>query len=65
MDGTQIVSITTECDGKIIKRTASAFVDASYEGDLMVASGVSYTFGRESKDQYNEPSAGVKDSGDG
>jgi len=65
MDGTKIVSITTECNGKLIKRTAGAFVDASYEGDLMMASGAKYTFGRESKVQYDEPSAGVKDSGDG
>ena len=35
------------------------FIDASYEGDLMAQSGVSYTFGRESKDEYDESLAGV------
>ena len=36
------------------------FIDASYEGEVMIASGhVSYTFGRESQSQYNESLAGV------
>jgi len=29
---------------------ACAFIDCSYEGDLMVKAGVSYTWGRESRD---------------
>lgn len=36
------------------------FIDCSYEGDLMAAAGVSYTFGRESIDEYGEPYAGVR-----
>lgn len=36
------------------------FIDATYEGDLMAASGVSYTFGRESNEQYNESLNGVQ-----
>jgi hypothetical protein len=40
--------------------TAQVFVDASYDGDLVVAAGVSYTYGRESRDEYNEPLAGVQ-----
>ncbi len=39
---------------------ARVFLDCSYEGDLMAKSGVSYTFGRESKDQYGESLAGVE-----
>ena len=36
------------------------FIDASYEGEVMIASGhVSYTYGRESQSQYNESLAGV------
>jgi hypothetical protein len=35
------------------------FIDASYEGDLLAASGVSYTVGREAAAQYNESHAGV------
>jgi hypothetical protein len=38
---------------------AQIFIDASYEGDLMArTSGVSYTWGRESRQQYNESAAG-------
>ena len=34
------------------------FIDATYEGSLMKLSGVRYTFGRESRAAYGEPSAG-------
>jgi len=40
---------------------AKIFVDASYEGDLMAQAGVSYTFGRESSQQYGESLAGVRE----
>lgn len=40
--------------------TGKVFIDATYEGDLMARSGVSYTYGRESKDQYGESLAGVR-----
>lgn len=35
------------------------FIDATYEGDLMAATGVSYRVGRESNDEYNETLNGV------
>ncbi|SRR5581483_8747129 len=35
------------------------FIDATYEGDLMAAAGVSYTIGRESNQQYGETLNGV------
>lgn len=35
------------------------FIDATYEGDLMAAAGVSYTIGRESNDTYKETLNGV------
>ena len=35
------------------------FIDATYEGDLMAAAGVSYTTGRESNAQYSETLNGV------
>lgn len=38
--------------------TCSAFVDASYEGDLLAAAGVTYTWGREGNATYNESFAG-------
>lgn len=53
----QIVSITTE-DGH--QWQARVFADCSYEGDLMAQSGVTYTWGRESAQQYGESLAGVR-----
>ncbi len=38
---------------------AKIFIDASYEGDLMAYSGVSYRVGKESKNDYNESLAGI------
>lgn len=38
---------------------AKMFIDATYEGDLMAQSGVSYTVGREANDQYGETHNGV------
>jgi len=35
------------------------FVDATYEGDLYAAAGAEYSLGREGKDEYKEPHAGV------
>ncbi|HET6294288.1 MAG TPA: FAD-dependent oxidoreductase [Kribbella sp.] len=39
-------------------RRARAFVDASYEGDLLAAAGVPYAVGREPASQYDEPLGG-------
>jgi len=35
------------------------FIDASYEGDLMASSGVSYHIGRDAKSEYNETLNGI------
>lgn len=53
----QIRSITT-LSGK--KFTGKIFMDATYEGDLMAAAGVSYHVGRESLDTYGEKWNGVQ-----
>jgi len=53
----KIISITT-LSGNIYK--AKIFVDATYEGDLMAASEVSYHVGREASDIYNEKWNGVQ-----
>jgi hypothetical protein len=55
-------------NGKIIQITtlskkrfqAQIFIDATYEGDLMAAAGVSYHVGRESINTYNEEWNGVQ-----
>jgi len=39
---------------------AKIFIDASYEGDLMAAAGVSYRVGREAEDEFDEEMAGVR-----
>lgn len=36
------------------------FIDASYEGDLMAAAGVSHTIGREGRDEFGESLGGVR-----
>lgn len=38
--------------------TASTFIDATYEGDLMALAGVTYSFGREPEKTFAEPAAG-------
>ncbi len=54
-NGNRIRSITLD-DGSTAE--GKVFIDASYEGDLMARSGVSYLVGRESHDQYGEELAG-------
>ena len=53
----RIQSIATESGARF---AGSAFIDATYEGDLMAAAGVSYTVGREGTDSYGEEWAGVQ-----
>ncbi|MBI1177757.1 FAD-dependent oxidoreductase [bacterium] len=53
----RIVSITT-LSGKMF--AGRMFIDATYEGDLMAAAGVSYTVGRESQATYGEKWNGVQ-----
>lgn len=48
----QIVSITME-SGETYR--GKMFIDATYEGDLMAAAGVSYSVGRESNSQFIKP----------
>ncbi|MBX3438133.1 MAG: FAD-dependent oxidoreductase [Planctomycetaceae bacterium] len=38
---------------------ADAFADCSYEGDLAAVAGVAYRVGRESREEFHEPHAGV------
>lgn len=42
-----------------IRVSATTFVDATYEGDLFALAGVPYRVGREARDEYGEPHAGV------
>ncbi|MGC1273786.1 MAG: FAD-dependent oxidoreductase [Planctomycetaceae bacterium] len=56
-DGERITSITM-LSGKTYR--GKMFIDATYEGDLMAAAGVSYTVGRESNETYDETLNGVQ-----
>jgi len=53
----KIVSIKT-LNGKVFR--GKMFIDATYEGDLMAAAGVSYHVGREANSQYGEKWNGVQ-----
>ena len=53
----RIVSFRTE-NGLVFR--ADAFIDATYEGDLMAAAAVSYTIGRESNATYGETLNGIQ-----
>jgi hypothetical protein len=55
--GSHIKSIKT-LDGNIYR--GSVFIDATYEGDLMAAAGISYRIGRESQQEYDEKHNGVQ-----
>jgi hypothetical protein len=54
--GTRILGISTD-DGR--RFTAKMFIDATYEGDLMAAAGVSYTLEREGNAKYGETYNGI------
>ncbi len=56
-EGDRIVSITT-LGGKTY--TGKVFIDATYEGDLLAAGGVSYHVGREANSVYGEQWNGVQ-----
>lgn len=57
VENRRITALTTE-DGT--SWHAKIFADCSYEGDLMAQSGVRYTWGRESSQEYGESLAGVR-----
>ncbi|WP_242118612.1 FAD-dependent oxidoreductase [Aestuariivivens sediminicola] len=56
-EGNAISAITMESGDRY---RGKMYIDASYEGDLMAAAGVSYTVGRESNGVYGESLNGVQ-----
>jgi len=63
--GTRIRSVTLEYAGEgrgsgDLTVAAKAFVDATYEGDLLARAGASYTLGREANARYRETIDGVQ-----
>ena len=53
------VPVPVRSSNNLIPVKAKIFIDASYEGDLMALSGVSYRVGKESKQEYGETLAGT------
>ncbi|MGI6574177.1 MAG: FAD-dependent oxidoreductase [Fermentimonas sp.] len=56
-DGARIASIDMESGARY---TGEMFIDATYEGDLMAAAGVSYSVGREANSEHGETLNGVQ-----
>ncbi len=57
MDHNRIISFRTENGERYVGRM---FIDATYEGDLMAAAGVSYHVGREANATYGEKFNGIQ-----
>jgi hypothetical protein len=58
----RVTSISMACEPNPI--TATVFIDASYDGEIMVAAGdIDFTWGREANTTYNESLAGARAPG--
>jgi FAD dependent oxidoreductase len=53
------IEIINRQSGEVRTLKAKVFIDATYEGDLFAAAGADFFLGRESREKYNEPHAGV------
>ncbi len=56
-EGNRLTAIVMESGRRF---TGRMFIDATYEGDLLAAAGVTYVVGRESNQEYNETLNGVQ-----
>ncbi|MCL4193834.1 MAG: FAD-dependent oxidoreductase, partial [Thermoguttaceae bacterium] len=60
VDGARIAEATIEdSEGRKLCIAARTFIDGTYEGDLAGAAGVPYRVGREGRDEFDEPLAGI------
>jgi hypothetical protein len=59
LDGKRLTAVVVEHGGKPKTLHAGVFIDATYEGDLAALARVPYRVGRESRQEYGEPHAGV------
>jgi len=53
------ITILHRQHGEERKLEAKVFIDATYEGDLYAAAGAEFRLGRESREEFGEPHAGV------
>ena len=58
-DQVMSIDIVQRHSGEVRSLTGRVFVDATYEGDLYAAAGAEFRVGRESREEFNEPHAGV------
>lgn len=49
----------SEGQAQLLRLNGRVFVDATYEGDLYAGAGANFRLGRESREEFNEPHAGV------
>jgi hypothetical protein len=53
------IDLVNRLSGETRKLDAQVFVDGTYEGDLYAAAGAEFRLGRESREEFGEPHAGV------
>jgi len=53
------IQIRNQENGTKLKIDGNVFIDSTYEGDLYAAAGADYFTGREARNDYHEPHAGV------
>jgi len=58
-DTLKSITILRKKDGSPRWLQGKVFIDATYEGDLYAAAGAEYRLGREARDEFDEPHAGV------
>ena len=54
-----VTFLDTDHNNKRVQVRAGVVIDATYEGDIAAMAGVPYRIGRESKEEFGEPYAGV------
>lgn len=61
LDGYDLTGVTIQNNttSELLYLSGKIFIDATYEGDLFAAAGAEYSLGREGKNEFNEPHAGV------
>ncbi|MBL9205145.1 MAG: FAD-dependent oxidoreductase [Opitutaceae bacterium] len=52
------VRFRDDTSGRIVRITAAAMIEGSYEGDLMALAGATWRLGREGRSEFGEPRAG-------
>ena len=54
-----VANVVDRQSGEKLTLQGQVFIDATYEGDLYAAAGAGFRLGREARNEYGEPHAGV------